>query len=88
MPQVASLNCPSCGASLDTAGSASVKCPYCGTVAIIPEQLRQSIPEKPSEAFADVAELMHRGRIIEAIKLYRQKTGATLAEAKDFVNRL
>jgi LSD1 subclass zinc finger protein len=89
MAQVASLNCPSCGAPLDLTGSqAAVKCPFCGNVAIVPEELRQSMPHKSAELFADVAELARLFRKIEAIKLYRQKTGAGLAEAKNYLDRL
>jgi ribosomal protein L7/L12 len=42
----------------------------------------------PIEQYPDVAELMRNGRMIEAIKLYRSKTGVGLAEAKDFVESM
>jgi ribosomal protein L7/L12 len=45
-------------------------------------------PAPSSFGFADVAELKRQGNIIEAIKLYRSKTNAGLAEAKAFVDNL
>jgi ribosomal protein L7/L12 len=36
----------------------------------------------------DVIEALRRGAKIEAIKLYRERTGVGLKEAKDFVERL
>jgi len=41
-----------------------------------------------SAAEADVADLMKAGRKIDAIKLYRERTGAGLAEAKRYVEDL
>jgi ribosomal protein L7/L12 len=35
-----------------------------------------------------IVELMNAGRKIQAIKLYREQTGAGLKEAKDYVERL
>lgn len=37
---------------------------------------------------ADVQELVRRGQLIQAIKLYREKTGVGLAEAKTAVERM
>ena len=42
----------------------------------------------PVTEYADVVELKRRGQIIEAIKVYRLKTNAGLAEAKQFVDNL
>lgn len=38
--------------------------------------------------YPDVAQLKREGKIIEAIKLYREKTNTGLAEAKQFVDNL
>lgn len=44
---------------------------------------------QPSDpVMADVQELVRRGQLIPAIKLYREKTGAGLAEAKTAVERM
>jgi hypothetical protein len=39
-------------------------------------------------SYPDVVELKRKGKIIEAIQLYRLKTNAGLAEAKMFVDEL
>ena len=39
-------------------------------------------------SFPQVTELARRGQKIQAIKLYREQTGAGLAEAKDAVERM
>jgi ribosomal protein L7/L12 len=43
--------------------------------------------ELPDDGFNDVRQLMQAGDKIGAIKLYRQRTGASLVEAKNFVER-
>jgi ribosomal protein L7/L12 len=42
----------------------------------------------PVLPYPDVAELKRNGNMIEAIKLYRSKTGAGLAEAKLFIENM
>jgi len=39
-------------------------------------------------SYPDVQELVRRGKKIEAIKLYREQTGAGLAAAKEAVERM
>ena len=40
------FNCPSCGGTLEYDGSGrTVKCPYCGTVAQVPEGLWQPVEQ-------------------------------------------
>lgn len=39
-------------------------------------------------SYPDVTQLKREGKIIEAIKLYREKTNTGLAEAKEFVDNL
>jgi ribosomal protein L7/L12 len=43
--------------------------------------------ELPDDGFDEVRQLAAAGKKIDAIKLYRQLTGAGLAEAKSFVER-
>ena len=38
--------------------------------------------------YPDVAELKHQGKLIDAIKLYRSYTNASLVDAKNFVENL
>ncbi|MEZ0067376.1 ribosomal protein L7/L12 [Streptacidiphilus sp. MAP12-20] len=38
--------------------------------------------------FADVVELVRAGKLIQAIKVYRTRTGAGLREAKEVVDRI
>jgi ribosomal protein L7/L12 len=40
------------------------------------------------QAFGEVLALKRAGRLIDAIKLYREITGVGLREAKDYVDRL
>lgn len=58
-------------------------------------QSKMGLPEEGTSDFfrsdndlADVVELARRNRKIEAIKLYREKTGASLRDAKGFVDNL
>ena len=41
-----------------------------------------------SSVYPDVAELKHQGKLIDAIKLYRSYTNASLMDAKNFVEDL
>ena len=45
-------------------------------------------PESAAPELAGVLELVRAGKLIEAIKLYRERTGAGLAEAKSAVEAL
>ncbi|MEU7258961.1 ribosomal protein L7/L12 [Streptomyces rimosus] len=45
------------------------------------------VEETGPEGMAEIDALLHKGRKIEAIKRYRELTGAGLAEAKDAVER-
>jgi predicted ATP-dependent serine protease len=85
--------CPFCGhdnpASLD-------RCPSCGAwighkaegAAPQPEQAPESGGPEPDSLEGQVFALMQGRKKIEAIKLYRQQTGAGLKEAKDAVEAL
>ena len=59
------------------------------TVGFLLDQLKLTYIDQPDNSpFPDVAALVNKGNKLEAIKLYREKTGASLAEARDFVDRL
>lgn len=45
----------------------------------------QNVPEPPAGLSDEIVTALRRGRKIEAIKLYRDRTGASLKEAKDFI---
>jgi ribosomal protein L7/L12 len=89
--------CPSCGASVDLAERA---CPYCGAAIAVsssaPTLLNARLDrdllkgqvggaDADSEAFREIREQITRGKKIEAIRLYRELTGASLKEAKDAI---
>ena len=61
-------------------------------LAIEAQDRGQPLPEpEPSVGHAtdsDLLMLIREGRAIEAIKLYRERTGASLREAKDAIDRL
>jgi ribosomal protein L7/L12 len=78
MSQIA---CPNCGAPVDSGERA---CPYCGAAI----KLSGSVSVTTDADFADVLEQIRRGNKIEAIKAYRAKTGAGLAEAKAAVEAM
>ncbi len=45
-------------------------------------------PNSSNTEFEEVIRLVNQGNKLEAIKVYRDKTGASLREAKQFVERL
>ena len=52
-------------------------------------QARVTYVDRPAQiAYPDVAELKRKGNLIEAIKLYRSYTNATLRDAKDYVDNM
>jgi ribosomal protein L7/L12/outer membrane protein assembly factor BamB len=88
MDQPASLNCPACGAPLDFDGtSAVVRCKFCGNVSLIPG-VSPAKTAVPDSALDEIRQLAGSGKLIEAIKRYREIYGVGLAEAKDGVEAL
>lgn len=58
-------------------------------VAFLLAQVGSSLNDIPAAmGLEDVIELKRQGKVIEAIKAYRQKTNVGLAEAKQFVDNL
>ncbi len=88
--------CPKCGGSLKAvSGARTIVCGYCGTEVTITSDdgsagdSGDSRPNLiPSEALERVRTLVAAGDYIEAIKLYRESTGASLKDAKDAVDAL
>ena len=59
------------------------------TVTFLLGHTHATYADNPQEGpFADVAAMVNNGNKIGAIQLYRQKTGASLAQAQQFVNEL
>ncbi len=75
--------CEKCGAALLSQGDepASAK----GQSSAADPEAQGALPE---EIEAEVLAILENGRKIEAIKLYRERTGAGLKEAKDAVEAL
>ena len=59
------------------------------TVAFLLTHTNATYVDQPdTDPFADVAALIHSGNRLEAVKLYRAKTGASLAQAQEFISQL
>jgi hypothetical protein len=95
---VESLKCPNCGAPLEAVFQV-MRCPYCNTTVTFQPGKPNAAAGVPASAppIADpvVTQLVERmvalcraGKKIEAIKLYRARTGDGLAEAKNAVEDL
>lgn len=89
------FDCPKCSAPLDYDGNGlTVHCPFCGSSVVVPEQLRPQqdadMEELIGEAqiLAEIIAELQAGHKINAIKKYRELTGAGLAEAKMAVENL
>ena len=94
MPQT--FHCPACQAPLDYDGaSIIVRCSYCNSSVIVPEELRPHVggtaPAEMGDMVAAVREitaLVRGDKKIAAIKLYRETFNVGLAEAKAAVEQL
>jgi hypothetical protein len=93
---VEELTCPNCGASLQVADDQAITtCAYCGASLRIavdsPERRTVTVQHAPLASGIDldrVKMLIAEGRKIEAIKAFRQQTGAGLKESKDAVEAI
>lgn len=93
-----SFKCASCSAPLEFAGTTMQKCRYCGSTVIAPPELFYASTATPFGDFssltgkalkiAEIDQLIHEGKKIEAIKLFRETFGVGLAEAKEAVERM
>lgn len=93
-----SFNCASCSAPLEFEGTTTQRCRYCGSTVIAPSELFYASSSHPFGDFssltgkalkiAEINQLIHDGKKIEAIKLFRETFGVGLAEAKEAVERM
>ena len=59
------------------------------TVDFMLEQLKLTYVDKPeTDVPPDIFELVRQGKTIEAVRVYREKTGVSLMEAKQFIEKL
>lgn len=92
--------CPNCHASLEYEGGTSptIRCQYCNTTVIVPEQLRtpsggragmggEGMPLETAK-LAEIVRLIQQGKKIEAIKLMREISAMDLRSAKEAVERM
>lgn len=92
---IESFFCPNCAAPLDYDGvQAVLHCPYCGSalavkqpVAAGPAAGPAADPQLPDPSLAEVAALFRAGRRVQATIMYREITGASLAEASQALDR-
>lgn len=99
------FKCTSCGGPLEyeAGGALTVRCPFCGSSIIVPEELRPRHAAQPASGgffdglfklqeraanLQEIARLARNGQKIEAIKLYREIFGVGLGEAKLAVERM
>ena len=92
------FNCASCSAPLEFEGKTMQKCRYCGSTVIAPSELFYASSAKPFGDFsslsgmglkiAEINQLIHDGKKLEAIKIFRETFGVGLAEAKDAVEKM
>ena len=88
--QASAFRCPACNASLEMQepGRPTVRCAYCNTTVIVPNGLRQDRNQFADEGLPEIGTLIDQGRKIEAIKRYREVSGAGLKQAKEAVEAL
>lgn len=90
------LHCPACDAPLEYDGkSTTVKCPYCKTNFVVPEEWRTPVQPAPAahaddddDTMREIAALARSGNQLAAIKLMRQTYNMSLHEAKDAVDAM
>ena len=90
------FNCASCSAPLEFEGTMMQKCRYCGSTVIAPHDMFYAgggfadLSSLSGRALkiAEINELVHDGKKLEAIKLFRETFGVGLDEAKNAVERM
>lgn len=88
------LRCPTCSAPLDLPPehATATRCTYCGAGVLLSERggsvQAAAQQERHSDAIAQVLRELRAGSMISAIRVYRERFGVGLAEAKDAVERL
>ena len=89
------FNCPKCGAPQTYQGgaAATIQCPYCETTLIVPAELRDGASGGSggtidADVLAQIKSLLARNQKIQAIKVYRERYGVGLKQAKDAVEAI
>jgi len=92
------FNCASCSAPLEFAGTTIQKCEHCGSTVVAPPDMFFGASQNPFGDFssltgkalkiAEIDQLIHDGKKIEAIKVFRETFGTGLKEAKDAVEAM
>lgn len=88
------LRCPTCSAPLDppAPGARAMKCPYCGATALLSDRGGQveavASHDRQTDDISEVVRALRAGNKLRAIKLYRERFGAGLEEAKRVVERI
>jgi len=85
------MRCPACGASLEpAAGQGTMKCVYCKSSVFVPGEGGHLDNVMAAEApwKEKVLERVRAGHKIEAIKLFREATRASLTGAKNVVDAI
>jgi ribosomal protein L7/L12 len=80
--------CPGCGAPVDVDERV---CPYCGAAIAVSASdptLLSGFSSGASDSLSEVREQIKRGKKIEAVRTYREITGASLKEARDAVQAI
>jgi ribosomal protein L7/L12 len=78
---------PSCDFCNQPISLGSKKCPKCGAD-LFPADVARAADAASSATDDDVVSMLEQGRKIDAIRMYREQTGAGLREAKDAVDAL
>jgi sugar lactone lactonase YvrE/DNA-directed RNA polymerase subunit RPC12/RpoP len=88
------LRCPTCSAPLDLPPEHATvtRCTYCGAGVLLTERggsvQAAAQQERHTDAIAEVLREVRAGSMIRAIRVYRERFGVGLAEAKHAVERL
>jgi sugar lactone lactonase YvrE len=93
-----SFNCASCSAPLEFSGEVMQKCEHCGSTVIAPNEMFYAENAAPfgdlsslhgrALKIAEIQQLIHDGKKIEAIKEFRETFSTGLKEAKDAVEAI
>ncbi|HEU4882896.1 MAG TPA: hypothetical protein VFT45_11635, partial [Longimicrobium sp.] len=90
----AALRCPTCSAPLDLPSehATMTRCTYCGAAILLTERggsvQAAAQQDQHTDAIAQVLRELRSGSVISAIKVYRERFGVGLAEAKYAVARI
>ena len=78
---------PTCVFCNQSVSTGSTKCPRCGA-ALFQGDVERAVDAASSATEGDVVSMLQQGRKIDAIRMYREQTGAGLSEAKAAVEAI